>query len=106
MDDDKQAVYWTLREVLSIYLKLAAPFAPFVTEWVWQEMKQFADNWQLSANGSIHLEHRPIYSDKYVNQELSDEIAQVRKVIKWAMYLRAKHQIKVKQPLQELKFWF
>jgi len=106
MDDDKQAVYWTLWEVLSIYLKLAAPFAPFVTEWVWQQMQAFkAKNWKLKAE-SIHLEHRPLLSEKYINQELSDEIAQVRKIIKGAMYLRAKHQIKVKQPLQELKFRF
>lgn len=104
MTEDKQAVYWTLREVLSIYLKLAAPFAPFVTEWVWQEMNAFkAKNWKLKTE-SIHLEYRPLHSDKYVNQELSDEIAEVRKIIKWAMYLRAKHQIKVKQPLQELRF--
>ena len=101
MDEDKKAVYWTLREVLSVYLKVAAPFAPFVTEWIWQEMKKFGQ-----ADGSVHLTHRPLWWEKYINAELSEEIAQVRKIIKWAMYLRAKHQIKVKQPLQELKFRF
>ncbi len=106
LDKDKQAVYWTLREVLSIYLKLAAPFAPFVTEWVWQEMKQFRIQNSESWTQSIHLEYRPIHSDKYINSDLSQEITHVRKIIKWAMYLRAKHQIKVKQPLQELKFGF
>lgn len=92
MSEDKQAVYRTLREVLSIYLKLAAPFAPFVTEWVWQEMNDFRASedkinppqppFGKEGRGSIHLEHRPLYSDKYVNAELSEEIAQVRKVIK------------------------
>ena len=38
MDQDKKAAYETLREVLSIYIKCAAPFAPFVTESIWQEM--------------------------------------------------------------------
>jgi hypothetical protein len=33
-----------------------------------------------------------------------DEITTVRKIIKGAMYLRAKHQIKVKQPLPKLSF--
>lgn len=44
MDTDKQAAYATLREVLSIYVKVAAPFAPFITEYVWQEMQAFIDN--------------------------------------------------------------
>lgn len=100
MTDDKQAVYWTLWEVLSTYIKLAAPFAPFVTERIWQEMNTFrsTDAW------SIHLQYWPLVSEKAINTDLSQEIAQVRKIIKWAMYLRAKQKIKVKQPLQELKF--
>jgi len=41
---------------------------------------------------------------QYVDQQLMDEIATIRKVIKGALYIRAKHQIKVKQPLQRLEF--
>ena len=129
MDDDKQAVYWTLWEVLSVYLKLAAPFAPFVTEWIRQEMHWYkAKSWKLAPQDknsgyssskpitsflddegkakSVHLEYRPLSSEKWINKELSEEITQVRKIIKGAMYLRAKHQIKVKQPLKELRFGF
>ncbi len=101
LNEDKKAVYRTLREVLQIYLKVAAPFAPFVSEWIRQEMMQFGQK-----EWSIHLEYRPLMSSKYINNELSEEVKQVRNIIKWAMYLRAKHQIKVKQPLQELKFRF
>ena len=118
MDADKQAAYATLREVLRIYLKVAAPFAPFVTESIWLEMGAFvtasetkqshdqeiATSQAPRNDDSIHLQYRPLGSDKYINEELIDEIATVRKVIKGAMYLRAKHQIKVKQPLRELKF--
>lgn len=119
MDTDKQAAYATLREVLRMYLKVAAPFAPFMTESIWLEMEGFSLTPQpplptiprSSSLGegedvcrSVHLEYRPLGSAKYINETLIDEIATVRKVIKGAMYLRAKHQIKVKQPLQELKF--
>ncbi len=100
MTEDKHAVYWTLWEVLSTYLKLAAPFTPFVTEWIWQEMNGFREN----NASSIHLEHWPLVSQKAIDTTLSEEVAQVRKIIKWAMYIRAKKKVKVKQPLQELKF--
>lgn len=106
MSEDKKAAYRTLREVLSIYASCAAPFAPFVTEWVRQSMKDFVAQGVLSRQESIHLHHWPLASSKYINTSLSDEIAHVRKIIKGAMYLRAKHQIKVKQPLQTLKVTF
>ena len=102
MDADKQAAYEILREVLSIYIKCAAPFAPFTTESIWQEMWTLV--WDDLKRSSVHMEYRPLVSTKWINEQLSDEVAQVRKIIKWAMYLRAKHQIKVKQPLKELKF--
>ncbi len=104
VSEDKKAVYRTLREIILNYLKLAAPFAPFVTEGIYQEMKSFALHMQ--KEDSIHRTFRPLWWDMYKNEALSEEITQVRKIIKWAMYLRAKHQTKVKQPLKELKFSF
>lgn len=109
MDADKQAAYRTLFEVLWLYCKIAAPFTPFVTEWVWQKMQAF-QSWKLKAqsskqnHSSLHLAYRPLTWSTYINQDLMDEVATVRKIIKWAMYLRSRHQIKVKQPLQGLKF--
>lgn len=100
MDEDKASAYATLRNVLSTYLKIAGPFAPFTTEYLWQEMKQFQEN---PMHGSVHLEYRPLGSKAYIHQELIDEIATVRKIIKGAMYLRAKNKIKVKQPLRKLE---
>ncbi len=104
MDADKRAVYHTLREVLSIYTTIAAPFAPFVTERVWQQMSMFSRVWETWERWSVHLQYRPLKNSKYINKDLSKDVETVRKIIKWALYLRAKHQIKVKQPLQELKF--
>jgi hypothetical protein len=67
-------------------------------------MSGFVSEEVANKRGSIHLWYRPIASEKYINQELIDEIAIVRKIIKWAMYIRAKQQIKVKQPLSKLSF--
>ena len=121
MEDDKVAAYTTLWEVLETFLKCAAPFAPFITEKIWLEMSELcsqnlelrarkaeaAQSFELlalSSNHSIHLEHRPLQSDLYINTQLIEEVETVRKIIKGALYLRAKKQVKVKQPLQKLEF--
>lgn len=53
---------------------------------------------------SVHLQYRPISAELYVNAELMNEIATVRKVISGALFIRAKNKIKIKQPLKTLKF--
>ncbi len=95
MDQDKSSAYQTLRTVLKTYLQCAAPYVPFITEHIRQEM------WHAE---SIHLSYWPTTSKKWINVELMEEITTVRKIIKWALYVRAKNQIKVKQPLQTLSF--
>ena len=102
MTQDKQQAYDTLFTVLRTYLQLCAPFIPFVTEQLWQELGLFTARHE--AHPSVHLQSRPVGSPLYINQQLIDEIETVRKIIKGALYLRAKHQIKVKQPLPSLSF--
>ncbi len=101
MDADKQSAYRTLFHVIGTYCQVAAPCTPFVSEWIWQEMHAFIAG---ESKGSIHLTMWPFAHHAYINKKLIAEIAQVRRVIKAAMYLRAKHQIKVKQPLPVLRF--
>jgi isoleucyl-tRNA synthetase len=50
MSDDKMAAYTTLREVLDVFLKCAAPFAPFITEKIWLEMRELGSQ---SAEGKM-----------------------------------------------------
>jgi len=102
MNEDKQQAYLTLYTVLRTYLQLCAPFIPFVTEQLRQELGAFTSASQ--THPSIHLQSRPVGSSLYINQDLISEIETVRKIIKWALYLRAKHQVKVKQPLPSLSF--
>lgn len=102
MTDDKRQAYQTLFTVLRTYLQLCAPFIPFVTEQLRQELQAFTH--QSVSHPSIHLQSRPVASSYYINQELIEEIETVRKIIKGALYIRAKHQIKVKQPLPSLAF--
>ena len=54
MTEDKQSAYMTLYTVLWRYCQLAAPFAPFITEWVWQELQSFTG--EHTQPSSIHLQ--------------------------------------------------
>jgi isoleucyl-tRNA synthetase len=98
MDADKNAAYSTLYTVLKTYLQMLAPFIPFITEKLWQNLAEFTPE----KVDSIHLTYRPKASELYISPDLMEEIAQVRKIIKLALFVRAKNKVAIKQPLQKL----
>ena len=77
---------------------MLAPFIPFITEKLWQNLASFSPE----KSDSIHLTYRPIASELYISSDLMEEIAQVRKIIKLALFVRAKNKVAIKQPLQKL----
>lgn len=99
MDSDKNAAYSTLFTVLQTYLQMLAPFVPFIAEKLWQNLSEFT----VEKSDSIHLSYRPISSELYISSDLMEEIAQVRKIIKLALFVRAKNKIAIKQPLNKLE---
>ena len=99
MDADKNAAYSTLFTVLKTYLQMLAPFIPFVTEKLRQKLSEFSPE----KVDSIHLTYWPMASELYISESLMEEIAQVRKIIKLALFVRAKNKIAIKQPLQKLE---
>ena len=99
MDSDKNAAYSTLYTVLKTYLQMLAPFLPFITEKLWQNLSEFSPE----KLDSIHLTYWPLASELYISPDLMEEIAQVRKIIKLALFVRAKNKIAIKQPLQKLE---
>ena len=99
MDSDKNAAYSTLFIVMQTYLQMLAPFVPFIAEKLWQNLSEFT----VEKSDSIHLSYRPISSELYISSDLMEEIAQVRKIIKLALFVRAKNKIAIKQPLNKLE---
>jgi isoleucyl-tRNA synthetase len=83
-----------LRFVLSETLKLAAPFIPFSSEAMFK---------QLTGKESVHLENWPKADKKAIKNNLLENMAAAREVASLALAKRAEKQIKVKQPLAELK---
>lgn len=102
MTTDKYSAYATLFEVLSTYLQMMAPFTPFITEELWQKLQAFVAGKEGEKAESLHLSYWPFASEKYIDQQLMEEITTVRKAIKLALFIRSKNKIAVKQPLQKL----
>lgn len=93
-NDDSQAAISTLSHVLRGVSQLLSPFAPLAAEELWQSLRTENDT------ESVHLTIWP--QTGFSNQDLLDDMAQVRELISAALELRDQAGIKVRQPLQKL----
>jgi len=88
----------TLRYVLIEFAKISAPFIPFISEKIFQDLK---DN---KMQESVHLENWPDYEVlEKVEKDLIKDMIIARDVVEQALSLRQKMSIKVRQPLYELE---
>ena len=102
MDQDKCSAFNTLFEILQSYMKICAPFAPFVSEHIYLELQKFTTKGKVEAD-SIHLKHFPLYSEKYIDKKLLEEISVVRRIISLGLFIRSKNKMAVKQPLAKMQ---
>ncbi|NTW27134.1 MAG: isoleucine--tRNA ligase [Candidatus Moranbacteria bacterium] len=89
-DDDKGNAYQTLHYVLVTLSKIMAPFAPFISEEIYKN---------LTGLESVHLEDFPIADAKRIDEELNNNMSDLREIITIGLQDRAKNKIKVRQPL-------
>ncbi|MBI3638373.1 class I tRNA ligase family protein [Candidatus Wolfebacteria bacterium] len=89
---DGQAAAETTKFVLLEFSKIIAPFMPFVAEEIYQELR--------GGKESVHLEKWPAAGS--VNINLLAAMSFVRSFASMALMQRARHNIKVRQPLQKL----
>lgn len=93
--EDRRQAFETLYQVLMTFAKIAAPFAPFTMELVWQTLKRREDP------ESVHLTRYP-RKDVFPRDEALEgahEAAQL--VVKLAHALRKNMKLKVRQPLSK-----
>jgi len=102
MDQDKRSAFNTLFEVLQSYMKICASFAPFVSEHIYLELQKFTRQGKIEGD-SIHLQHLPLYSDKYIDKQLLEDISIIRRVISLGLFIRSKNKMAVKQPLAKMQ---
>jgi len=101
-DNDKQAAYAVLYEVLTSTLKILAPVLPFITENMYQNIVKNVDS---SMPESVHLCDYPKSEESRIDLSLMDKVDALRKIIELGRSARNKASIKIRQPLAELAFF-
>ncbi len=99
MDDDKVAAYLTLYECLTTFITLMAPFTPFMTEELYQNLVRGING---DAPLSVHLADWPQVNESLIDEQLMNETRLVMRVVSLGRSAREKAQIKVRQPLHAL----
>ena len=99
LDDDKKSAFWTLYNVLVTLSKVAAPFIPFMTEEIYQNLVVSLDK---NAPESVHLCDWPEYDASVVDKELEDEMALSYKIVQLGRSARNSASVKNRQPLSKM----
>lgn len=99
MDDSKRDAYATLYECLTTLIKLAAPFTPFQTEELYQNL--VVRPFGTEAPESVHLCDYPAADLARIDRGLLEEMAMVRDIVSLGLRVRNDHKLKVRQPLAE-----
>ncbi|HUK51529.1 MAG TPA: class I tRNA ligase family protein, partial [Terriglobales bacterium] len=98
-DADKEAAYSTLYTVLVAVVELLAPFIPFVTEEIYQNLVRGIDP---QAPPSVHHNTWPAPKPSLVDKELEQSMDMALDVCNLGHAARNTSGIKVRQPLQEV----
>jgi len=97
MNENKLAAYQTLYECLTTVCKLIAPFVPFLSEELFQNLNSVTKSEDVE---SVHLTDLPEKGEVDKELEMKMEIAQ--HVVYLTRAIRAKSNLKVRQPLKKL----
>jgi isoleucyl-tRNA synthetase len=122
-DTDKNAAYETLYEVLVTLCRLLAPGIPFLTERMYQNLvlgqdllcsgiredAAAAPNSDESGHSSalpssVHLCDYPTADTSLLDADLNLRMASAQKVVRLGHKLREESNLRVRQPLAELRF--
>jgi isoleucyl-tRNA synthetase len=95
-DSDKVQAYSTLYDVLLGLSKIAAPFTPFISETIYQNLKT------VGMPESVHLCDFPTAADAKRDQVLEDQMAVVMSAVEMGRALRAEYKLKNRQPLAKM----
>ena len=86
----------TLHDVLLMLSKIIAPFTPFISEEIWQEITK--NNFK-DKNKSVHLEEWPKYNEKLIDSNLINKMTEVREVVSVGLKQRDQNKVGLKWPL-------
>ncbi len=99
LTEDKIGAYVTLYNTLVTLAKVAAPFVPFITEEIYQNLVVSLDK---NAEESIHLCHWPKVCEAAIDKNLEKEMDLAYTIVKLGRSARNGANIKNRQPLSKM----
>ena len=97
MNKNKLSAYQTLYECLINISKLVSSFAPFISEYIYLNLNSVTNKEKFE---SVHLSNFP--EAGYIDKELEDKMEIAQKVVYLTRAMRAKANLKVRQPLKKI----
>ena len=98
-DSDKAAAYQTLHEVLTTLAQVLAPFTPFLSEVMYQNLVRSVNP---AAPESVHLTDFPVSDPARIDLALSQDMQAVLEIVGAGHAARQEAAVKVRQPLPAL----
>ncbi len=92
--DGDSAALSTLHHCLKVVTQVMAPFTPFITERVWQDLFAATDV------QSVHLSEWPTWSNESIDNKLTAQVDLTRRIVELGRAARANSGVKTRQPLQ------
>lgn len=99
LTDEKIGAYVTLYKVLTTLIKVAAPFVPFMTDEIYQNLVVGLDK---EAPESVHLCLWPEVNENAIDKQLEKEMDLAYKIVKLGRSARNSANIKNRQPLSKM----
>jgi isoleucyl-tRNA synthetase len=97
---DKIAAFQTLYEILLVVAKLIAPIAPFFSDRLYKDL---VDASKKEIYKSVHLSYFPKEQKNLIDLILQKQMQISQRIASIVLSLRKKENIKVRQPLKQLK---
>jgi isoleucyl-tRNA synthetase len=94
MNADKKAAYETLYQCLMTISQLSSSFAPFFSDWIYQNL-----NGKME---SVHLTNLPVADEYVIDKLLEEQMEYAQTISSLVLSIRKKENIKVRQPLQKI----
>ena len=95
-DEDKLAAYSVLYECLESLTRLTAPFMPFISEEMYQNLVRSVNP---QAPESVHLADYPVAEREFIDEKLLGEMDLLLKVVRLGRAARNESRLKARQPL-------
>ena len=99
MTQDKINAFMTLYTALEQFTRLAAPFIPFMTEAIYQNLVRSVN---ADAPMSIHMCDYPVAEEAWIDEDLERNMDDVQQIVTLALSCRQAANLKIRQPLSKL----